>query len=161
MPAKLLTPLALPLVILGLLGPSRAQSSDDTALDQPLSQAKDFLDALSGNVEKAYESLLKNSPIGRDQERVKRVGLLGRALQARPARNPRPPRAARFDHRHHPKAHQRLNRQCHQRRAANGVARCFREAVRHTWSCAVSRPEIARKVDDLRARGTRRFDRNA
>ena len=73
MPAKWMPWFLLPLVIVATLGPIRAQGPDDAALEQPKMQAAEFLESLSSNVEEAYDALLKNSPVGRDQERLKKV----------------------------------------------------------------------------------------
>jgi hypothetical protein len=73
MHAKWPTLFSLPLVIVALVGQSRAQAPDEAALEQPTTQTTNFLESLSSNVEGAYDTLLKESPIGHDQERLKKV----------------------------------------------------------------------------------------
>jgi hypothetical protein len=50
------------------------QAQDDPVLEQPIRQATAFLEALSEkSVEEPYSTLLENSPLGKDPERLKKV----------------------------------------------------------------------------------------
>jgi hypothetical protein len=70
--AKLLS-LSVLLAIVSLLGPDPVLAQDDPMLDQAATQATEFLESLSSGVEEAYDALLKNSPLARDPDRIKKV----------------------------------------------------------------------------------------
>jgi hypothetical protein len=53
---------------------SFGQGADDAAIEQPIRQAKAFLEALTEkSVEEPYNTLLEGSPLAKDPERVKKV----------------------------------------------------------------------------------------
>src|SRR5262245_31484264 len=50
------------------------QAPDEQALEQPIRQATTFLEALAeDSVDKPYNTLLENSPLAKDQDKVKKV----------------------------------------------------------------------------------------
>jgi hypothetical protein len=63
------------LALVGVLeARSLAQTADEKALEQPIKQTAEFLEAMSAtNVDEPYNTLLANSPLARDPDRLKKV----------------------------------------------------------------------------------------